>query len=47
MQVEGLLAYLPSLWISGTTEKCADTVSSIKNILEALKKENVSYIMYF
>jgi hypothetical protein len=47
MQVEGLLAYLPSLWINGSTEECADTVDSVKNVLEALKKENVSYFMNF
>ncbi|KDR18757.1 hypothetical protein L798_06435 [Zootermopsis nevadensis] len=42
MQVEGLLAYLPSLWISGTTEEFSDVVCSVKNILETLKKENQS-----
>jgi hypothetical protein len=47
MQVEGLLAYLPSLWISGSTKECADTICSVKNVLEILKEENVSYIIYF
>jgi len=40
--VQGLLAYLPSLWVDGSTEECEETVTSVKKILEALQKEHVS-----
>lgn len=41
--VQGLLAYLPSLWVNGSTEECEETVTSVQKTLEALKKECVSY----
>jgi hypothetical protein len=40
--VQGLLAYLPSLWDSGSNEECEETVTSVEKILEALKKGRVS-----
>jgi hypothetical protein len=47
IHIKGLLAYLPSLWINGSTEECTKTVRSVKNILEALRIDNVSYRKYF
>jgi hypothetical protein len=40
--VHGLLAYLPSLWVDGSTEECEETATSVEKNLEALKKERVS-----
>jgi hypothetical protein len=36
------MAYLPSLWVSGSTKECEETVNSVEKILEALEKERVS-----
>jgi hypothetical protein len=36
------LAYLPSLWVNGSTEEYEETATSVEKILEALKKERVS-----
>lgn len=47
IHIKGLLAYLPSLWISGSTDECTETIRSAKNILQTMRTENVSYRICF
>ncbi|PNF23528.1 hypothetical protein B7P43_G05592 [Cryptotermes secundus] len=40
IHIKGLLAYLPSLWISGSTDECTQTIRSAKNILQTMQIES-------